>query len=160
MSDTTNTHSDTPIEVMRFLVSLVVRDTIGKKAVSFAYDAELPVPVPDEPLRYAIDNCAEICNSIIEPHLASLATLSCHISNMIPGQSVVLFGLSLCVIQHSNGPCIFTGDIVIDETVRDMKEGLVFTIARTCLLESISFLTGRFERWEYGSLNDMTGKYQ
>jgi len=155
MSDTLAIHSDTPVEVMRFLVSLVVRETIGKKAVSFAYDAELPVPVPDEPLRCAIDTCAETCNSVIEPHLASIATISCHISTMVPGESVVLFGLSLCIIQHTSGPCIFTGNVVIDKTVRGIKEGVVPTIARACLLECVSILTGRFERWEYGSLNDV-----
>ncbi len=140
------------IEVMRILVSLSVVDNFGKKAVSCGYDAEIPVKTPDLPLRKAIDRCAEICNAQINPHLPTIATISCHISQMNSLQSIVLFGLSFQAIQRKQGPCIFSGKVVADETILKLKEGLVSEIGHACLRECIPVLTETFERWEYGSL--------
>ena len=122
---------------------------IGKKSISLSIQAGIPVEHPDAQLSALLEQMIATSQKIVGASLHQVAAACCHLTQMVNGQTFVLFGLRYLAVVQDNGPSIFSGEVVIDPEMAKHDDGRIAVIAQQCLDETMPALFETYEYWPY-----------
>jgi hypothetical protein len=137
-------------EAFRLIIQIEPhRAAIGRKAISLSIQAGIPVEQPDAQLGALLEQMITTSHAIVGGSFDQIASACCHVTQMMTGQSFVLFGLRYFAVVQENGPSIFSGEVVIDPGVAKLDDGYIAAIAQQCLDETMPALFEAYECWPY-----------
>jgi len=122
---------------------------IGKKSIALSIQAGISVEQPGAEFGALLEQMITISQTIVGGSFDQIAAACCHVTQMVTGQSFVLFGLRYLAVVQENGPSIFSGEVVIDPEMAKLDDGRIAIIAQQCLDETMPALFEAYESWPY-----------
>jgi len=137
-------------EAFRLIIQIAPQKTgIGKKTFSLHIQAGIPIEQPDTQLITLLEQVMKTTQAILDSSLHEIASSFCHVTQMMSGQTFVLFGLRYTAVVQESGPSIFSGNVVIDPEVAKLADGRIHVVAQKCLDETMPALFEAYEHWPY-----------
>lgn len=137
-------------EAFRLIIEVTPQKAgIGKKAISLNIQAGIPVEQPDTQLSTLLEQVIKTTQTILSASLSHISSSFCHVTQMMSGQTFVLFGLRYTAVVQESGPSIFSGEVVIDPEMAKLDDGRIAVVAQKCLDETMPALFEAYEHWPY-----------
>ena len=137
-------------EAFRLIIQITPEKAgIGKKSFSLNIQAGIPVEQPDTQLSALLEQVIKTTRTILDASLHQISSSFCHATQMMSGQTFVLFGLQYTAVVQENGPSIFSGRVVIDPEMAKLDDKRIDGIAQKCLDETMPALFAAYEHWPY-----------